>query len=982
MSGIKGKLPRLNDDLSRSTLSAICIQETWLNFKINDEELIKNSNYKIFRHDRESTKHPLVEGGGTLVLIKNEFNTVELIVPNIHIIQYNLINVKLPKESIILLNVYIPYGYVAQSIREFETILRFIANIKYDTIVVTGDFNLPDLRWASDDDLPGTFIPITTDSLDFYEIYTSLDLKQLLPQPLERNHLDLCLTNDVLKIFAFEPLVEDLLDRNSLYHSAVLINVSLETDVMEQELCLNFGKTRFNDAKKLLDKTVFLKISEQDVFDEIWNLTNSVTNKINSNIELIKYVQDKNTPMKKVSTNWSNKHPWLKNSKVYSSALLSKKKLMIAFLKDPSIENRDAYKAATKNVFKIFEDTRKAFMNNVLDETSANTHEFYSLMKTGSKRRNNTPTDMIYKGEFVNGEKKLSLLAHQLGNSFLKNIKTIGTNSVEIDNNLQKIYQENYTDEYQHLWTNFSLKTSLSEVSRYIDELKINKDPGPMGITSNFLKFNKECLAPIITDSINSIFETGNIPDSWKECYITPIPKKGSISDIENYRGIALQSCIPKIFDRIITRMLQDNLSSIISTTQHGFLKGKSTITNLLNMSQILHENIGANQVDVIYFDFSKAFDCVKHDLLAAKLCRYSIPYAFLRILIKFTVGRTYFLKVDNIPTMHKINPLSSVPQGSHFGPFCFIIFTNDINIDNSLKYADDTKIYRVIRNMDDRNLLQNDIRRLIIWAEENFLKLNTNKTFHVSYGRRIETMYYMDGIEINLVESTRDLGIIFDSKLLFKDHIESLARRMTQMVGAANRLVKSIKFPMLITRIFKIYIQPIMEYGSIIWNTNTVGLNNLLHLIVKRVTRIALGVTYYTNTANYIAFEKRCDILNMDPPHTRRMSQAAIMGIKIIKDEVFTYINDEIKRHVLQNVRRNNRIFAAISPNIPNKSPAHIILRALKHYEGVIDLGKTSNTIKARIKSTNKEDRERIANNTQARRFTTIMANRGRNNF
>lgn len=260
-----------------------------------------------------------------------------------------------------------------------------------------------------------------------------------------------------------------------------------------------------------------------------------------------------------------------------------KKKLLAKFLTNPTQENRELHKSACRKVFDIFTDTRKAFMNNVLDETGSNTHDFYSLMKNGNKRGKNTPAVMTYKGDFVTGDKKLSSLALHLGDSFLK-VRGMGDGSIEFESNLQKIYQENYKNEHEHLWTDFSLKTSISEVSRYIDELKINKDPGPMGITANFLKFNKDIIAPVITNCINSIFKTGNIPENWKECYITPNPKKGSVSEIENYRGIALQSCIPKIFDRIITRMLQENLNCVISPTQHGFTCLKLSMTTSLKI--------------------------------------------------------------------------------------------------------------------------------------------------------------------------------------------------------------------------------------------------------------------------------------------------------------------------------------------------------------------------------------------------------------
>lgn len=77
--------------------------------------------------------------------------------------------------------------------------------------------------------------------------------------------------------------------------------------------------------------------------------------------------------------------------------------------------------------------------------------------------------------------------------------------------------------------------------------LSDRKDYGPMEISATYLKNNIKITSVIITDAINTILATGRIPDVWKQCYIVPIPKKGSLSEIENYRGIYIQSCILKI---------------------------------------------------------------------------------------------------------------------------------------------------------------------------------------------------------------------------------------------------------------------------------------------------------------------------------------------------------------------------------------------------------------------------------------------------
>lgn len=188
---------------------------------------------------------------------------------------------------------------------------------------------------------------------------------------------------------------------------------------------------------------------------------------------------------------------------------------------------------------------------------------------------------------------------------------------------------------------------SADTAAKLIGELKLNKDPGPMQIPTTFLHHNAEIIAPLISNAINTMLNTGRIPEDWKMNYITPIPKKGSTVDIENYRGIAMQSCIPKILDKYITGLLYEYLGETISPNQHGFMKGRGTTTNLLEITQFLHNNIKKSQVDIIYLDYSKAFDHIRQDLLAAKLSKLAMPYNLYRLIMNFIVGRKYILKID-----------------------------------------------------------------------------------------------------------------------------------------------------------------------------------------------------------------------------------------------------------------------------------------------------------------------------------------------
>lgn len=484
-----------------------------------------------------------------------------------------------------------------------------------------------------------------------------------------------------------------------------------------------------------------------------------------------------------------------------------------------------------------------------------------------------------------------------------------------------------------------------------------------MQIPPNFLQFNAESVAPIIANAINVMFCTGRVPEDWKMSYITPIPKKGSTVEIANYRGIAMQSCLPKILDKHLTNILYDWLGDTIGPQQHGFMRGRGTTTNLLEITQFLHENTKDGQVDVIYLDYSKAFDHIRHDLLAAKLSDLGMPFSLYRLIMNFITDRRYILKIDGVATEHEILPKSSVPQGSHIGPILYILFTNGLGLDE-LCYADDTKLFLLIKDMNDRNELQTRIDKIEKWSLENGLTLNHAKTYLVSYGKRkVNSIYFLMGRIIQEVDEVRDLGVLFDKKLTFKSHIDYITKRASQMIGAARRFVTGLNNTGLMTRIYAIYIQPVLEYCSVIWNQNRLTVNNSMNLLHKKITRISLNVYFTMDPDRYIVYNKRCLILSQDGPQIRRAAQAAIIFVKIAKGEMSISFGQTLLNHINHN--SNVRIFHPVrraDSSIPAKSPLAVILASARIYEGVLDLSLETSTIRNKIKLMNAQNRERVA--------------------
>ena len=226
----------------------------------------------------------------------------------------------------------------------------------------------------------------------------------------------------------------------------------------------------------------------------------------------------------------------------------------------------------------------------------------------------------------------------------------------------------------------------------------------------------------------------GCIPSQWKNAEVRPIFKKGDKSNPENYRPVSLTSVICKLFEKFIKEALNNHLinNNILSKEQFGFVSGRNTITQLLvTLNDWMHDLDNDNCVDAAYMDFRKAFDTVPHQRLITKLKSYNIKGPILNWIISFLSDRSQFVKINN-STSNNLKVSSGVPQGSVLGPTLFIYFINDlpnVNINSNIKiFADDTKAYNSIKDLEDVKKLQNVIDEMYLWTQKWLLKFNKNK--------------------------------------------------------------------------------------------------------------------------------------------------------------------------------------------------------------------------------------------------------------
>ena len=225
------------------------------------------------------------------------------------------------------------------------------------------------------------------------------------------------------------------------------------------------------------------------------------------------------------------------------------------------------------------------------------------------------------------------------------------------------------------------------------------------------------------------------MPLDWISADIAVIHKKGSRKEIGNYRPVSLTSICCKMMESFIRDHLMEYFLShqLFSNKQFGFIKCKSTVTQLLTVLDKWTECLEMNgQVDVIYTDFEKAFDKVPHKRLTDKLSSYGIDVEIIKWIKAFLANRRQRVKINGHFLVWR-EVFSGIPQGSILGPILSIIFINDLvevcgSSSDLFLYADDAKLFKHVRNTVDTNVLQKDLDNFKQWSDHWLLKLILKK--------------------------------------------------------------------------------------------------------------------------------------------------------------------------------------------------------------------------------------------------------------
>lgn len=440
-----------------------------------------------------------------------------------------------------------------------------------------------------------------------------------------------------------------------------------------------------------------------------------------------------------------------------------------------------------------------------------------------------------------------------------------------------------------------NLQLSSNEVHNALLAININKGKGPDNIPPILLNKCAHGLRTPLTSIFNLSLGSGIFPDRWKTSYVTPVFKSGSRTNVMNYRGIAILPTIAKLFESIVTNYLTFKVQPIISLSQHAFIKKRSTSTNLIEFTNYVNSSLeSGSQVDVIYTDFSKAFDKIQHRLIIGKLYAMGIHSSVLKWIESYLTGRKQYVNIMGVKS-RTFEVTSGVPQGSHLGPLLFVLFINDV-VSNffyskCLMYADDLKIFCRVDSFSDAIKLQHDVDNLSDWCQLNCLYLNIGKCKALSfYKKRVPINFNYSILNSNLekLSEIRDLGVFFDSNLSFIKHIELKIAKAYSLLGFVKRICADFTNIIAVKSIYCAYVRSQLEFASVVWSPQYDIHKNRIESIQKKFLLFALR-HIFRRDLNFALppYMDRCEILNIDSLSQRRDNAGVLFMYDLLQGNI-----------------------------------------------------------------------------------------------
>lgn len=340
---------------------------------------------------------------------------------------------------------------------------------------------------------------------------------------------------------------------------------------------------------------------------------------------------------------------------------------------------------------------------------------------------------------------------------------------------------------------------SMDELKSVLDHLK-DSSPGLDGIPYSFIcKCHNESLSYFL-QTINFMFDTGNIPKSWRSQIIIPILKPHKDPNNPNsYRPIALSCTVAKVTEHLIKNRIEWHAEHhlLLGSSQYGFRKGRSALDNLSIFTTDVRLAFGRNEsVLGAFLDVSSAYDNVSLPILRHKMHQLSFPEKLTNFMMNMFLDRCIHLRANG-EIIGVRSAWKGLPQGSVLSPLLYNIYTSDLDHSvlncKMLQYADDILIYHSDRDVQKcADSVNETLLSVKSWLNLHHLNLAPSKSRTVLFTRkRTHPMFTvsLDNIPVPKCAQIKFLGFILDSKLSGTPHVEHIVKKCEKNINILRAL-------------------------------------------------------------------------------------------------------------------------------------------------------------------------------------------------
>lgn len=914
----------------QSDYDIFVITESWLNLDFYSEEFFNPYVYIVYRKDRDAVRTGHEKGGGVLIAVKKSLFCKSISLINMDTLLDQLcVSIKLLNSELFICVSYIPPRSVDEIYdAHVSNIVELYNHIGADDrLCVLGDFNLSDVSWS---EVPNSnsFLPSNVNrsfEINLIDSFFSLDLLQI--NTIYNSHnkmLDLIFLSSDLKFSVCESAFP--VSPSTSHHSPLEIEIKFyeySSYARNDFVRYNYFSCNFDRLTDIFYSLDWIDLLNNPIVGICYDIfLSNIVNVCQNNISLAKPIV--------------HNLPW------YTKGLKKLKNLRNKYHKIYKSSNN----AIDKHYFKHYEREFN-FLNKFL-------YNQYIMNLNVSVKYN--PKRFF---NFINSKRKSSSIP------LIMNYNSLTSNTISSSLNLFSLYfQSNFNVDSGPL-AHFDLNDINSCVD--IGSMQISDDDVVNGINKLSNSFNcdndglsafllKKCSSSLILPLkiiFNKSLTAGYFIQRWKYSSVLPVHKSGNKNNVCNYRPISKLTNVAKIFEHIVYDKLFFSLKRYISIHQHGFMPGRSTTSNLAVFTQFCISSFERGlQVDTIYTDFAKAFDRVPHNLLLLKLSKIGFHSEMLSWFRHYLTGRCSVVSIDGFHSDTFI-PSSGIPQGSILGPLLFNIFVNDITscfkYSQFLLYADDLKIFKQISTLKDISNLQEDLDRVIFWSARNSMPFSVNKCYSMTYHRRrniLMSKYKIKDYTLSAVDEILDLGVVFDVKLCFNNHLNYIIPKAYSMLAFIRRNCEKCFDHYTKKTLFIAFVRSKLEYATFIWAPSAKVHINRVERIQKKFIKFALSFLNFStpvHSSRIPSYPDKCLLIGMKTLEVRRN----VLSINFLHGIIWGFVDcqdllEVIKINVPSRRLRNNVKFFHIDLHRTDyalNEPLTKALRLFNVYSNQLDL-------------------------------------------